>query len=237
MVYCPIAKVGTSTWLKHFVLLAPNDTTLQGLDDPAELHKVVPPFFKFSQADFHELDSYSDDSRLAMQRFLARRTPALTFSFVRHPFDRLVSAYTDKVLGHASGANLSSLAGKSFPEFIDHVLQDARRCGSNPACHVNNHWRPQYMECLHCDFDYDVVGKVETFADDVKYIVIKQNLTHLIPVNVTTLKTHASKDIAQKHRTMNYFCQLTKGQIRSLCDFYKLDFELFDYVDDGYVTC
>ena len=62
-------------------------------------------------------------------------------------------------------------------------------CGSSIPClrqHSNDHWRPQYTNCPYCHIDYQVIGKLETFADDVKYIVLKRNLTSLIPLEDLT---------------------------------------------------
>ena len=121
---------------------------------------------------------------------------------------------------------------------MDGVLRAGANCGSELSClkRQNIHWRPQSAGCPYCHINYQVIGKVETFADDVKYIVVKQNLTHLIPVNVTSLKTHASKETARKSKTITYFQQLTNNQIRSLYQFYKPDFELFDYKANEYLS-
>jgi hypothetical protein len=35
---------------------------------------------------------------------------------------------------------------------------------------------------------FDVIGRLETFSDDLRYIVIKKNLSHLIPLEKVTMK-------------------------------------------------
>ena len=102
-------------------------------------------------------------------------------------------------------------------------------CGSHLPClrdHNNVHWRPQYTGCPYCHIDYQVIGKAETFADDVKYIVLKRNLTSLIPLEITKKKNHATYEEAKK---TNYIAQLSEDQIAGLTRYYKPDFELFDY--------
>ena len=102
-------------------------------------------------------------------------------------------------------------------------------CGSHLPClkdRNNVHWRPQYAGCPYCHNVYQVIGKAETFADDVKYIVLKRNLTSLIPLEITKKKNHATNDEAKK---TNYIAQLSEDQIAGLYRYYKPDFELFDY--------
>ena len=80
---CRNAKVGTSTWMKHFALLDPNKRF-----DPnsMKLHSQIPPLFSVKKqiGKTDNLWEYFKENQY------------LTFSFVRHPFDRLVSAYKDK---------------------------------------------------------------------------------------------------------------------------------------------
>ena len=131
---------------------------------------------------------------------------------------------------------IAKLRGKKFPQFVDYVLRDAAsKCGKGHNCGgVDAHWRPQYSRCLYCDIPYDVIGKMETFADDVRYIVTKQNLTHLIPERITGLKSHASS--GQESKTLKYFRQLSRQQIKGLYRLYSPDFELFDYDASEYLS-
>ena len=76
----------------------------------------------------------------------------------------------------------------------------------------------------------NVIGKMESFSDDLKYIVKRQNLTHLIPVNATAEKAHSSvKEDKPMGATRKFFRQLTRSQILRLYHIYKPDFLLFDY--------
>ena len=37
--------------------------------------------------------------------------------------------------------------------------------------------RPFLSKCHYCDIDFDVIGKLEDFEEDVAYIAMKRNLT------------------------------------------------------------
>lgn len=234
LTYCRQAKVGTSTWLKHFLSMSPYAKL--GIEGPEKLHKVVPPLFEFPERDLRELGDLVEqsDAPSAIQSFASKRN-LLSFSFVRHPFDRLVSAYTDKVLDAAKGYAIPGLRGKTFPEFVDYVLEnfEVKRCDLNPFCAIDVHWRPQYMRCLYCDIPYDVVGKVETFTEDVRFIVAVKNLTHLIPDSVASLKSHAS---SKDSKSVKFFSQLSSDQIQKLYRMYEPDFLLFDYDPNEYMS-
>ena len=95
--YCRNAKAGTSTWMQHFnALLDPEHQKKISYIQPEHRvgkkmnwHDVVPRQFSVQKQtgmefDFESLKKYFIDNEY------------LTFSFVRHPFDRIVSAYKDK---------------------------------------------------------------------------------------------------------------------------------------------
>lgn len=72
--------MGTSTWLHHFLMLSdqPMAVKQQLALDKQELHKQVPKLFGVGGGRISEL-----------RRRIAEHD-VLTFSFVRHPFERLV---------------------------------------------------------------------------------------------------------------------------------------------------
>ena len=162
-----------------------------------------------------------------------RKNNMLSFSFVRHPFERLVSAYKDKVLSN-NGLFFKNKLGntaalrwyqnnKSFPAFVDLVLN-----GYKGKSVRNGHWDPITPHCRYCDIEYDVIGRVETFKEDVKYIVIKSNLQNVLPLEKSAVAMNSKKTLST-YSTHDYFSQLSKEEIENLYKFYQLDFELFGY--------
>ena len=153
MAMCRNAKVGTSTWMKHFALLDPKKRF-----DPTKknLHSVVPPLFsKRKQIGERKVDlvKYFKDNQY------------LTFSFVRHPFDRLVSAYKDKAERWKKGFLRKQLMKRygdySFSLFLKYILEG----------HWNRHWQKFHGRCSYCGFSYSMIGRAETF--DQGYIFRK----------------------------------------------------------------
>ena len=105
---------------------------------------------------------------------------------------------------------------------------------------------------IYCEIPFDVIARLETFDEDIKYIILKRNLTNLM--NQSSLWLHKSKDtnlnlsnstdvqnrsqvrkIEKNRRIMQYFGQLNKQQINDLYQMYFLDFNLFNYSATEYL--
>ena len=157
----------------------------------------------------------------------------LSFSFVRHPFERLVSAYKDKVLSNEGeffrGSILPSVANEwyqnnhSFPSFVEFILN-----GYKNRTVSNVHWNPYSGNCNYCSIHFDVIGRMETFNEDVKYIFLKNNIEKDLSITQTTANKNSAKSKTAT-TTEEYFKQLSKGKIKDLYQFYRMDFELFGY--------
>ena len=79
---------------------------------------------------------------------------------------------------------------------------------------------------------YDVIGRTESFDEDVKYIMKKSNLESIFSMK-SIKKLHSSKHKTNK-MTQKYFSQLTNGQVNELYIMYKMDFEIFGYDTKNY---
>ena len=114
-----------------------------------------------------------------------------------------------------------------------------------PKCRgINEHWIPFHLICPFCNLQFDqFIGRIETFEQDVKYVLMKTNLAEKIPLNIAgsrrsdtaTLKMKSSVKlngdglIIANNRTLEYFNQLNKSLIQDLYHVFKPDFEMFGY--------
>ena len=111
---------------------------------------------------------------------------------------RLVSAYVNKVVNHPNSLkSLSTMKDKSFSSFVNHVLKEYKESDcyhsyNLPCFAINEHWRPFNARCSYCDIPYNVIGRLETLEEDVRYILLKQNLTHIIPLEKTSIHAQIS---------------------------------------------
>ena len=106
----------------------------------------------------------------------------MSFSVVRHPFERLVSAYQNKFVDHFDSkyANYlkSHYGGNSFTLFVKMILDlSEKRCQQMNNCKMDNHWKPFISRCAYCDVSYSVIAKAETFEEDQMYIGHMANVT------------------------------------------------------------
>ena len=91
-------------------------------------------------------------------------------------------------------------------------------------------FRPFYHRCSYCDIHYDVIGLIEEFDEDFRYIISKQNVTLLLDrenVAKNQKSKNGSESAAQK--ISKYFSMLKESVRSDLYDLYKIDFELFGY--------
>jgi predicted O-methyltransferase YrrM len=163
--YQPIAKCGATT-VKTALL------ELEGLPvDPNPAKRLNKELNKFPGT---EILTSQDESDL-----LGGRTDALKFTFVRDPYTRLASVYADKISG-------GYMRGSYF--WINQIQDSATKQGITPSERItfeefvrvvagqrgremDHQWRHQY----HCGrFDtikFDFVGRVETIASDLSYVL------------------------------------------------------------------
>jgi hypothetical protein len=113
------------------------------------------------------------------------------FIFVRHPFEKLVSAYRDKlarnnpiyhkmvgkVIVRKNPSRLSMEMGDdvTFPEFVNFIVDEWR----DGKRRLDVHWRPVVDLCLPCDMQFHFIGKFETLNQDVDFLLRKLNETDL----------------------------------------------------------
>ena len=75
--------------MEHFVKLIPEDVRskldFENMKNSHQLHQAVPKQFLLKDLEGLKINKFFEVNHI------------FTFSFVRHPFDRLVSAYLDKI--------------------------------------------------------------------------------------------------------------------------------------------
>ena len=139
-VYFRVAKAGTRTIL-HF--LREHDVYVQGAH-------ITP-------------DAYDNPYHQKWDKYFK-------FSFVRNPWDRMLSCFRDKtkrVLGTPYEIKLySQFKNCSFVEFVEEVAKQG-------LDNFDEHLRPQ-SSCMPENIDF--VGKLETFETDFKHVLQKLNI-------------------------------------------------------------
>ncbi|KAK7485353.1 hypothetical protein BaRGS_00023452 [Batillaria attramentaria] len=175
--FCIVPKVGCTYWLTLFRWLH-NDTLGKHYTNPFDMPRYQ-VHYKPNIMKYHRFNMTSAPS------FLSDR---FRFMFVREPYARLWSAYVDKfilpdywnvdgwkIAKRRQGATKSQWRcgnDVTFVEFLDFVT-------NTPVSKMNDHYMPYQQLCSPCLFRPHVIGKMETFRQDTRYILKQMNLSWL----------------------------------------------------------
>eukprot|EP00090_Calanus_glacialis_P034886 TRINITY_DN5916_c0_g1_i1.p1 TRINITY_DN5916_c0_g1~~TRINITY_DN5916_c0_g1_i1.p1 ORF type:complete len:411 (-),score=111.14 TRINITY_DN5916_c0_g1_i1:141-1373(-) len=187
LVYCPIYKVASGTWTTNFLRLSSFNSDLPKWQRFSKLHnasesvsrKLFPP----PKGKKKQLATLKDSTK---------------FLVVRHPFDRIMSAFKGKIANPNAkprfyrklqkeikvkySKNAKEIADEIPPSFEEYwrYLTDI----TSGLVHPRD-WRDVdcvqafYSVCVPCDVEYDVIIKLETHDEDTEYLIRKNQLTEL----------------------------------------------------------
>ena len=165
------------------------------------------------------------------------------FLFVRHPFERLVSAYYDKFVDNRTSSVYRKNIGTqiirlyrsepseqaleyghdvTFPEFVSFVI-DEWKSGRRK---LDVHWRPMSDLCLPCTIQYDFVGKFESFNEDLALLMKQINETKTMEL---VFSSRNDKPVTSSRLVYDSFSLLNKQQRDDLLLIYDSDFRIFNY--------
>ncbi|XP_050527659.1 carbohydrate sulfotransferase 11 isoform X2 [Daktulosphaira vitifoliae] len=223
LLYCYVPKVACTNWKRVFMVLS-------GYAKPAEASRI-PADLVHKPSTLYRLSNYSADVASEMLGTYTK------FLFVRHPFERLLSAYRNKLeQRHESSRYFQSRFGRrivkryrvnasersllngddvTFPEFASFVA-DTRD-------HVfNEHWASIDKLCKPCAVNYDFIGKHESLFSDSDYF-----LKHV--VGAIDVKFPRGPDTNTSTQLKKYYNSLDHNAIVKLYNTFELDFKFFDY--------
>ena len=209
-VFCFIPKVSCTNWKR--VLYSAEKQGEQLLHNP---HR---------KEHFSRLKDYNVAER---KEILKNYYKAM---FVREPFERLASAYRNKVndvwfkrfvIPNKNDEELEKESAVPFSTFIKNVLLTNATTFPERGYIEDQHWR-HYEKICPCEVDYDFIGHFENLAEEAP------QLLKIIGVDgyVTFPEYHPSKT---KPHVSGYYSQLTKDEIFQLGRLFELDFKLFGY--------
>lgn len=181
------------------------------------------------------------------------------FLFVRHPFDRLVSAYRNKLedsYAQEDGSYFYKTYGRRIVErFRINRVTDKRKGEENSLKNMvigkeptfpefvdylihtdpedyDEHWRPVVIHCHVCQFHFDYIIKYEHFEEEINFLIDVMQEDGRLPHNFKL--TWENRGNTNKNTVVEYLKQLSEEQVMQLFDKYRLDFLYFDYKTDGY---
>ncbi|KAJ8717876.1 hypothetical protein PYW07_005806 [Mythimna separata] len=228
VIWCNVFKAASTSWMYNFNLMA--NYTAAFLDKTKEVPLELARR-KYARPTTEMIKKAQGDS--------------ITFLIVRHPLERLASAYNDKIV-HAWPKSFHDKLGQRiikryrdpkdkliekfprkypvFEEFVSYVIDEA-----NAKRSLDMHWTPYTTFCTPCKFNFDVILKFETLDEDQKYLI---QLAHLQDV-VKPEWRNSGKGI-NMHTISHLYSRLEKWHLDGLYYLYRYDFQLFNYTIDSY---
>ena len=172
----------------------------------------------------------------------------LKFTFVREPFERILSAYKDKFVHlrrvdrpvlefhgreilknfrpNATREAFTKLDDITFREFIQYLVNK----GSNHTTPVMDfHWDNYVNFCAMCAIKYDFIGHYETMEEDLADLVVAASISAL-DAERFTYKKKASDTSAS---LLQYYSQIPLEWIDILGWMFRANFEMFGYSFPG----
>ena len=167
---------------------------------------------------------------------------------VRHPLDRFVSCWNDKLavpwnLSNPEwqrtgppmikmfrkvpqGSTLEKEISKGvtlqeFAWYVNHLEQNS------PDEH-DPHWNTHYRLCHPCSIDYNLIVKVETMQIDTKEVLKRLHLNGTEFPLIHARRTKEKKTL-NLQKTIVDLRNISSESLQQIKQFYKLDMELFDY--------
>jgi len=217
LIWCKVPKAGSSTWTYNFLKLA-------GVNPKAHIHKALRDHFP-----------KQDNNKIMQDTF--------RFMVVRHPFERILSAYRDKLEDLArdleardgfyytmygknivkeyrdkTDGNLTGVMEPTWKEFVTYLL-------NTPVTKYDEHWIPIWMLCSPCIVRYDVIAKMETFSEDTQFTLSQAGLQG----ELTVEWKHRTGTGGSSDTIADYYSRLTQSEVAALFKKYQLDFELYGY--------
>lgn len=225
--YCYVPKAACTEWKRIWL------DVFQNVDTKDWNHEKV----------HKEMRKYEIFPNLSDQEKVKILEEYTKFIVVRDPFERLLSAFREKleannynisrfsklkrnikVQGHKFRKIIKKLTKDDpgleqdieFYEFLQYVLTPS--ISKKPS--YNIHWRPIFDLCHPCLINYNAIAKYETLERDSNFILDLLEADRKFP---------RSKSSTTKILMRRYYKTIPPEAIRELYEIYKYDFLLFDY--------
>ncbi|XP_076065209.1 carbohydrate sulfotransferase 11-like [Oratosquilla oratoria] len=164
------------------------------------------------------------------------------FLLVRHPMERVVSAYRNKLedsyKSHDSGYfyrtygrdiaikyrkdhHAVTKREPTFGEFVDYIVD-------TEVWKFDEHWRPMWLQCHVCEFHYDFVVKYENLKEEQTALEDEFKKNKNLPKSFRGLGAENNGG-TNSSMVQSYLRQLSKDQLVALHLKYENDFHLFGY--------
>ena len=199
--------------------------------------------------------SYLYDAKWTVEDKRYRLKNYFKYTFVRHPFDRILSGYRDKLVvemddayehtGDYYNVMLPRILKKIKPDLLSQPLETIRLPFSDVVEFIVKggfdwHFKGSYNDiCHHCKLKYDYIGKVETWDNDIGYIID----THFPKKRGKATKGNVNSEVMEVFdKRLREYEDISDEHMEYMDRKYADDFTMFGYKwekkdDEVYASC
>ena len=240
VVYCSIPKVATDSWFYLFKSVFEKEEAARRDLFSLHMHYYEP----YVGLGISQLSRGNKSHTEVEYGIPDPRKQYFKFIVVRHPLERLGSAWMNKLgSGKKNGMRadvqrMKAIANNrttwdrdvnvnvTFEEFLTYAAgPDVQLSGK-----FDSHFRSYQGTCEPCSIDYDYIAHLETLSEDLPFILPHLNATDFSD-HFPTVKLRDTSDTRHAHLFRNAPFPLVKAVI----DKCRPDADMFGYSFDGYV--
>lgn len=243
LTWCPVFKASSSNWLDYIVKLGDDQKKklkrFRRLAGPLERVKFVAPHLTINQL-----------------KHVAEMESSKKLIIVRHPFDRLLSAFRDKLerkndwYQKLYGRKIvSKYRQQAIDKFSKNFFSAENNFGSpvpvksrtkdypswwefvqfvidTSPAHHDEHWMRSSEYCSPCQFSFNYILQFRNIAQEEKFVLDEIDEKRVIEQKWVNKN---AADLSKEELISMYFNLLDDSQIISLYNIYEDDFKLFGY--------
>eukprot|EP00096_Caligus_rogercresseyi_P006724 TRINITY_DN2347_c1_g1_i1.p1 TRINITY_DN2347_c1_g1~~TRINITY_DN2347_c1_g1_i1.p1 ORF type:complete len:364 (-),score=80.51 TRINITY_DN2347_c1_g1_i1:443-1534(-) len=229
LIWCTVFKSGSSSWMHIFNRLIGYKESYLSMSKLPLVHLARK---KYARPSGDEL--------------LRAMNESTSFIVGRHPFERLISGYRDKIIkahvnsyhdqmkrrilmefrGLSPKAYVPGVSNPTFQEFFRYIMKEHQRSSNGE---MDMHWTPVHRFCNPCQVRFSDIILFETFDRDTNFLLEKTGILPKFP-DIRPQKLNAAKDGKKSSELMmNYLKELSLEEYKSLSELYAVDFDIFGY--------
>ncbi len=161
-------------------------------------------------------DVHNEWPHIYLGHLAAEHQNFFKFSFVRNPFDRLVSGYRNKIFSRPDREEFGMIPTNiTFAEFVAEVVK-------RPDCLTNGHFQSQYAKLYqHGELLVDFLGRFENLAEDWLTIANRFEFDTQLP--------HKQKSTQKMGVYKDYRAYYTEELVHLVYNRFRADVEVFGY--------
>jgi len=231
LVWCNVFKSASSSWMYNFNILAGYSPYF------LKSSKKVPLTLAREKYPRPSVDELLEEMN---------RSDSVSFLISRHPLERLISGYRDKIVKALRGSyhdkmrrkivkkyrpvklvphypkhRIASSSIPTFKEFVEFVKDEMEE-----GKELDMHWAPVYSFCNPCQVNFKVIASFETLQRDLEFVIDSAKIGHLIKAEK---RNEAKGGWKSSEMVSAYLKDLGEPLYNKVVEIYRIDLEIFGY--------